>query len=131
MTYYSGRDGSLYIDQNEAAKITNWSLSGTVDMLETTTLGHAERYYTPGLKSATGSATILYYNDAPVRFLNKVFTSDPVQEKEEVLIRLVWGPNRIQFRAYISQAEIACQVGEIMQANISFTVSGDYSGIVL
>jgi hypothetical protein len=42
MTYYSGKDGSLSLVTNNVAtaiaKVSNWSISATVDTLETTVL---------------------------------------------------------------------------------------------
>ena len=56
---YTGRDGRLLIDDLEQIKVTNWSMSGSLEMLETTTLGDAQRSYTPGVQEFNGSATIL------------------------------------------------------------------------
>jgi hypothetical protein len=64
---YTGRDGRLLIDGTEQIKVTNWSLSGSLEMLETTTLGESQRSYAPGVQEFNGSATLLYYNDGTGR----------------------------------------------------------------
>jgi hypothetical protein len=36
---YTGRDGRLLIDGTEQIKVSNWTLTGSLEVLETTTLG--------------------------------------------------------------------------------------------
>jgi hypothetical protein len=38
---YTGRDGRLLIDGTEQIKVSNWTLTGSLEVLETTTLGEA------------------------------------------------------------------------------------------
>ena len=64
---YTGRDGRLLIDGTEQIKVTNWSLTGNLEVLETTTLGDSQRTYTPGVQEFNGNATLLYYNDGTGR----------------------------------------------------------------
>jgi hypothetical protein len=60
---YTGRDGRLLIDGIEQIKVSNWTLTGSLEVLETTTLGESQRSYTPGVQEFNGSATLLYYKD--------------------------------------------------------------------
>jgi len=132
MSYYSGRDGSLYLGSQKVAKVANWSLSSNVEALETTSLGDNERNYTPGLKSATGTASIFYYDDAPSSLLAYVIQTGAVTDTDDMAyLSLRWGDKRIDVDAYITSAELQSQVGAVMQANISFQVSGDYQQVIL
>ena len=59
---FTGKDGRLLLDDLEQVKVTNWSLTGNLEMLETTSLGDNQRTYCPGLQEFSGSATLLYYS---------------------------------------------------------------------
>ena len=63
--YYSGMDGKLLYAEGagalaQVAKVRDWQITLQTDALETTTLEKKDRCYTTGLRSATGSATVLY-----------------------------------------------------------------------
>ena len=132
MAFFSGRDGSLYADGVKLARVSNWSLSSTVEALEVTDLGDDSRDYTPGLKSATGSASIFYYDDAPVPLLQHVIKTGPVTDAtDKVALSLRWGNKKIDVNAIMTSASLTCQVGAVMQADIDFSVCGDYSDVVL
>lgn len=131
MGFHSGRDGSLYVDGTRLARVSNWSLSSSVEALEVTDLGANERSYVPGLKAATGTASVFYHDDAPVALISKVITTNALRENDQVKLSLRWGTKKIDVDVYVTQAEIACQVGSVMQANISFTVNGNYLDLEL
>ena len=65
--YYTGKDGALSIAGQDQVKVTNWSIQADLEMLEITTLGDNDRNYTPGIRSFSGNATLLYYEDAAGR----------------------------------------------------------------
>lgn len=129
--FYSGRDGSLYVGAVRLARVSGWSLSSSVDAMETTDLGADARSYTPGLKAATGSASIFYYDDAPKELLGKVIKNGPATDSDVVQLDLRWGTKSVKVNALVTGAELSCQVGSVMQANINFSVTGDYAGIAL
>lgn len=131
MGYYAGKDGQVEVDDRVIAKVSSWSLSANVESLEVTSLDDIARDYTPGLKSANGSLTCWYYDNAPVRLLSKVIQTGEVRESDKVKLTLRWGPNRVTCTALLTSGELACQVGEVMQAQLSFTVCGDFSTVKL
>jgi hypothetical protein len=61
MGFYTGRTGSLVYASKPVAKIRDWSLETTVELLSTNTIDSAVNTFTPGVKGATGSATLMYY----------------------------------------------------------------------
>ena len=61
MGFYTGRTGSLAFGGKPIAKIRDWSLDTTVELLSTNTIDSAVNTFTPGIKGATGSATLMYY----------------------------------------------------------------------
>lgn len=125
--YYSGKDGALYLQGNQVAKVRSWSISAAMDALETTTLAKTAREYTTGLKSGTGSCVVLYYDDAPVNLLEQLDQSDP-GVFPTCRLKLAFDSKYLEFDAVITNANLACTVGEIMQVEISFQVSGEYVG---
>lgn len=130
MTVLSGKDGTLQFDKTNVARVRSWSLQAGFDTLETTNLGDIARTYTPGLKSATGTASIFYHDDnASLRSLldNCITTGDPVAGA----MALYYGSKHLGFTCYVNSVAITCSTGEVMSAEISFTMSGDYVGVVL
>ena len=138
MSFFSGRDGSLFVGGTRMGRVASWSLTANVDTLETTSLGDNERNYTPGLKAATGSASIFYHSDASTNttlsvadLINKVIKTGAATDADVVTLSLRWDDRRIDVNAIINSADLSSQVGSVMQANISFTVTGDYQDIDL
>jgi hypothetical protein len=124
MTYYSGKDGTLTYNGSQVAKVSNWSMSATVDTLETTVLTESDRSYVPGLRTISGSATIFYYDDAPKSLLERIIKTTAVSESDILIIKLGWGTKFIQGDCIITSAELNCAVGEVMQATIQFQFTG-------
>lgn len=130
---YTGRDGRLLIDGSEQIKVTNWSLTGSLEVLETTTLGDDQRTYVPGVQEFSGTATLLYYNDGTGRndaatALKKVLQIAGVTSVDtvDIQLRLVEGSTNhdIRLTAYITSATYGASVGEVSSAQISFQGTG-------
>lgn len=137
---YTGRDGRLLIDGLEQIKVTNWSLSGSLEMLETTSLGESQRTYAPGVQEFNGSATILYYNDGTGRndaatALRKVLCIAPVADGDTVdmQLRLVEGNTNhdVRLTSYITSVSLGASVGEVSSAQISFQGTGALTEVTL
>jgi len=131
--FYTGRDGRLVIDGTEQVKVTNWSLTGSLEVLETTTLGDSQRSYTPGVQEFSGTASLLYYNDDANRndaatALKNVLKISGVGSNDTVdmRLRLVEGSTNhdIRLTAYITSATYGASVGEVSSAQISFQGTG-------
>ena len=124
--YYAGQDGSVELGDVAVAKVVQWSLTANTDALEVTTLSQDVREFTPGVRTASGALTVLYYEDAPVKLLN-IVNQDPNQITETKLakLKLKFHDNFFEFNAVLTSAELACVVGEVMRVNVNFTMSGD------
>jgi len=131
MTYYSGKNGTLTYNGNSVAKVSNWSFSSSVDTLETTAISDSERSYVPGLRQATGSATIFYYDDAPKPLLERIIGTSAISESDILLLKLGWGSKYIQGNVIITSGELNCAVGEVMQATVQFQFTGAVTGVSL
>ena len=65
----TGRTGSLVFGGKPVAKIRDWSLETTVELLSTNTIDSAVNSFVPGVSGATGSATLMYYKLETVKAL--------------------------------------------------------------
>ena len=137
---FTGKDGRLLLDDLEQVKVTNWSLTGNLEMLETTSLGDNQRTYCPGLQEFSGSATLLYYNDGTGRndastALRKVLRVDGVSQGDTVdmRLRLLEGStNRdVQLTAYITSVSFGASVGEVSSAEINFQGTGALTAVTV
>lgn len=139
-TFYSGREGSLLIGDTTAAKVLNWSLTGQVDLLETTTLADAQPTFAPGLQNYEGEAGLIYYkqddgtNNAAT-LLQKVFkTAAPnTSDLVTLTLRFVDGLQNkdLTFNAYITNASMGLSVGEIVKTQIQFRVTGALTTVTI
>ena len=132
---YTGRDGVMQLAGTTLAKVVNFSLSASLETLETTTLSESIRSYTPGISGYSGSATLLYYKDDSNNIntsdlLNKLYktgtTGVSSSDTVELTFRWVDGTdnNDIKLTAYITSANIGASTGEIVRAEIAFQGTG-------
>jgi len=137
---FTGRDGRLLIDGTEQIKVTNWSLTGNLETLETTSLGDSQRTYVPGVQEFSGSATLLYYNDGAGRndaatALKKVLRVTGVSSSDtiDMRLRLVDGATNsdVRLTAYITSVSFGASVGEVSSAQISFQGTGALTAVTI
>lgn len=130
---YTGIDGALYVDDVKVARVSNWSFSANADVLETTSLGDFARNYVYGIQSFSGSATIFYYENTSNLIEGSSLLTDvvrttqtPVEPTHILELRFSGGStNRaVKFKCALNTVEITANTGEVIQANISFTVCG-------
>jgi hypothetical protein len=138
MGFYTGRSGSLVLDGKPVAKIRDWSLDTTVELINTNTVDSTSNTFVPGIKSATGSATLVYYRleagesasySQFTALLGKIQKVGAIAESDRVLMELRVGSSandNIQFYAYITSAQVAVSTGELTSVPIQFTVDGDF-----
>jgi hypothetical protein len=147
MGFYTGRTGSLVFDSKPVAKIRDWSLDTTVELLSTNTIDSAFNTFTPGVKGATGSATLMYYrlesgesatlNQFTV-LLSKIMKGGAINPGDpptgdRVLLELNVGGGTnddIKFKAYITSAQVSVSTGELSVVPIQFTMDGDFTEVV-
>jgi hypothetical protein len=144
MGFYTGRSGSLIINSKPVAKIRDWSLDTTLELLSTNTIDSAVNTFTPGVKGATGSATLMYYrleageSAAYTQFtalLSKIMKFGAVTESDRVFFRLNVGGNvaidDILLNGYITSAQVSVSTGELSVVPIQFTMDGDFLDVLV
>lgn len=143
MGFYTGRTGSLSIAGGlPVAKIKDWSLDTTVELLSTNDISSAVNTFTPGVKGATGSATLLYYRlesgDSAsyqqfTAMLGRIMKTGAIGTTDRVGMDLnVGGDARddIQFYAYITNATVGVSTGELSTVQVQFTMDGDFVEVI-
>jgi len=142
MGFFTGRSGSLVFNSKPVAKIRDWSLETTVELLSTNSIDSAVNTFTPGVKGATGSATLMYYrlesgeSAAFTEFtalLSKIMKGGAVGTGDRVLLELNIGgaaADDIKFNAYITSAQVSVSTGELSVVPIQFTMDGDFTEVV-
>lgn len=136
---YTGKDGILRVGDVDQLKVTTWSLQAEVDMLETTTLADDDRSYVPGVRSFSGSATLLYYQDSASRndaaTLIKTVATTGTQSTTPIALtlRLRDGSSfkDIKLNAFVSSANYGANVGEVVNAQISFRGTGALTTVTI
>jgi hypothetical protein len=143
MGFYTGRTGSLVFGGKPVAKIRDWSLDTTVELLSTNTIDSAVNTFTPGIKGATGSATLMYYRLESgesasftqfTALLGKIMKGGAVTESDRVLLQLNVGgdvADNIEFNAYITSAQVTASTGELSVVPIQFTMDGDFTDVIV
>lgn len=143
MAFFTGRSGSLVFDGKRVAKIRDWSLETSVELLSTNTIDSAVNTFTPGVKSATGSATLVYYRLEPgesatftqfTALLSKVMKKGAITDSDKVLLELNVGgaaADDLRFNAFIANAQIAVSTGELSVVPIQFTMDGDFIDVIV
>jgi hypothetical protein len=142
MGFFTGRTGSLIFDSKPVAKIRDWSLETTVELLSTNTIDSAVNTFTPGIKGATGSATLMYYrlesgesatNTQFTALLSKIMKGGAIGTTDRVYLELNVGGDAaddIKLNAYITSAQVSVSTGELSVVPIQFTMDGDFSEVV-
>jgi hypothetical protein len=142
MGFYTGRTGSLIFGGKPIAKIRDWSLDTTVELLSTNTIDSSVNTFTPGVKGATGSATLMYYRLEPgesatlnqfTTLLTKIMQKGAIEASDRVFLDLNVGgiaADDIKFNAYITSAQVSVSTGELSVVPIQFTMDGDFTEVI-
>ena len=142
MAFYTGRTGSLVLGGKPVAKIRDWSIETTVELLSTNDISSSVNTFTPGVKGATGSATLMYYklesgesatNTQFTELLSKIMKTSAITESDRVSLELNVGTGSsddIKFNAYITSASVSVSTGELSVVPINFTVDGEFTEVI-
>lgn len=142
MGFFTGRTGSIVFNGKPVAKIRDWSLDTTVELLSTNTIDSTANTFTPGVKGATGSATLMYYRlesgESAIfteftELLSNIMKTGSIETSQRVFLELnvgAGGGDDIMFYAYITSANVSVSTGELSVVPITFTIDGDYGQVI-
>lgn len=148
-SFYSGQDGQLFINDAQAAKVSNWSFSATQAVLDTVSLGDTDRTLIAGLRTASGSCTLYYYQEqlgygslSTAALLRQIVSAAAGTEgghpvtaaNEQVKFKLKINDGTttgryIEFYAWITNFSMNNSVGSVLSSNVSFEVNGAVTGL--
>lgn len=135
MPFYTGRNGKLRLANGVVSKVRDWTLDTSVTMLDTTTLGDTASNFTPGLSSATGSATVMYFNGETTdvtNLLEKITKTGAVTDNDEVNLTFeVASGQTFVADAFINSVSITSSTDELTTASFNFTINGPLSSVTL
>jgi hypothetical protein len=136
MPFYTGRNAKLKLSGSDVAKVRDWSLETSVNLLDTTALGDTANTYTAGLFSATGSATLSYYTSTSgnevTNLLEKIAKTGAVTDSDKVSLTFEVGTNQaFTGSAFINNASISTSTDEVTTASFSFTIDGPLTTVTL
>ena len=147
--FYSGKEGQLFIDGTQVAKVRSFSFSFNQAVLETVSLEDTDRTIIHGTRSYTGSASVYYYQDVAgggagqlSTLINNIIKTgssagDGANAESTAMtfkLRIKDGSTAgrfIEFQAIPSSFNITNAVGEVTAADISFEVNGAPTGLAL
>ena len=150
MAFFTGTKGSLLLEGNTIASVQNWTVTTTVSLLNTRTLGESDDTFEPNGRSTSGSCRVLYYDDGSGNinsnnastFINKVIKArdgspgrgaslyqgnDPNEYRSSLRLKVDDGSadgRYIEMRILITNVTLTMAVGEIFAADITFQASG-------
>ena len=142
MGFYTGRTGSLKFNGKPVAKIRDWSVETTLELLSTNSIDSRVNTFTPGVKGATGSATLMYYKLEAgegatktefTQLLNKIMRLGGIGENQRVLLELNvggGGDDDIKMNVYITSAQVSVSTGELSVVPIQFTMDDDFVQVI-
>jgi len=147
--YLSGQHGKLLIKKAsdtgaavEVGSLKSWSINQTMDVLDTTTLGSTDRTIINGVRSFTGSASLLYYQESSsnVREISEntfprsgntntgvdTYGANTAPVLSYLVLRAKTGSNSYDLtcNVFITGLTITCSVGEVLSADITFEGHG-------
>lgn len=131
--HFTGIDGELYVDGGKVATVSNWAFSAAAAPLATTTLGDFAATSIYGIQSFSGTCSLYYYEkdggsiEGSALFGDVMRTTQtPSDQTHELRLRYINGANshEVRFNCLLNQVDIAASAGEIVTANVAFTVTG-------
>lgn len=143
MGYYTGRTGHLDLDNVQVAKLKDVSLDASVELLSTNSIDSVVNTFTPGVKGATGSGTLIYYRletaeekSKKAQFtelIKRIIKKGAITDTDRVKLTInVGGGNNddVSFYAFITQARLGVSTGELSVVPFQFTMDGDFIEVV-
>ena len=129
MATYRGMDGSVSLATNVVAETFGWTFNGELQTLEDTVQGDVARTYKPGLAGWTAAVRARFdYGDTTGQkaIYDELLGVSPQGDLADLRLRLS-GTKYISGAAVVTGATITAELGNIIEANLTFQGSGPAS----
>lgn len=125
----TGSDGQLRFNGQLVGKVREWSLSVTKETIEDTSLGETDRTYVEGLRTTTGTATVMYdpNNTNAASLMNSIFINGGSTQSLSFVFDKARGSSFV-CSGFITSVNQSVSVGAIQAVSLNFQVSGKPSG---
>jgi len=112
------------------AKVRDITLNINRDALETTGIGETDRTYTYGIRSTSGSGTLLYdsADTATRNVMNTLLSDSQALSQVTLVLDSDTTLGTIQGSVVVTQAGVSVSVGDLVTVPITFNVSGKPTG---
>lgn len=134
-TFFTGATGSLYVDGARVAKVTDWTLNGIVEPLETTNTGDTAKTYVYGLQGYTGSCNAIYWEDdagavVMSKLLDSTFSTTGVTPTQTCSVQLRASNNRkLSADVLVTSAVAIVATNAPTVVQLGFTVTGHLTNV--
>jgi len=100
------------------------------DALDTTGIGQADRTYEYGIRSTSGSGTLLYddTNTATRTIMNRILSDTGDESRVTLVLDTSSSLGTISGDVVLTQVGVGVSVGDLVSVPVSFSVSGKPSG---
>lgn len=107
-------------------KVRDITLNINRDALETTGIGQKDRTYAYGIRSTSGSGTLLYdpADTATRNIMNAVLSDETASTKLKIRIDTTTTLGTIEGDVVLTQSGVSISVGDLVTVPITFNVSG-------
>lgn len=125
----TGADGELQYRAQRCAKVRNWTLNIQREVIDDSCLGQFDRTFISGLRTASGSAQLLYdpKDTYSRRMLNTIFENKAKPEEINFVLNTTDG-RAFDCPCLLTNVSTSVEVGAAHAVSVSFQVSGEIDG---
>lgn len=130
MAIKTAATAELRFNGTAIAKVRDVSLNISRDALDTTGIGQTDRTYDYGIRSTSGSGTLLYddTNTATRNIMNRILSDTGDESSVSIVLDTGASLGTITGDVVLTQVGVSVSVGDLVTVPISFNVSGKPSG---
>lgn len=127
MAFYRGQDGAITVGGTAVAQLESWSLTSTLEELDTTSMGDAWKSVLGGQASWSGQATAkidLAAGTAQNTLAVALITATPAGTTQALVFRVSGTTKNFSGNALLKNIQVQQQLGQIVKISFDFTGSG-------
>ena len=130
MAIKTAATAELRFNGTAIAKVRDVSLTISRDALDTTGIGQRDRTFEEGIRSTSGSGTLLYddTNTATRNIMNRVLGDTNSESAITLVLDTDSTLGTITGNVVLTQVGVSVSVGDLVTVPVSFNVSGKPSG---
>jgi hypothetical protein len=130
MAIKTAATAELRFNGTAIAKVRDVSLTISRDALDTTGIGQRDRTFEEGVRSTSGSGTLLYddTDTATRNIMNRILSDSSDQSSVSIVLNTGGSTGTVTGDVVLTQVGTSVSVGDLVTVPVSFTISGKPSG---